>query len=89
MATLLTKIRTTPDQRKYVKYDIGRTLGLTIVAVVTISLAVVLWVTDHNAPAQAVFSLGEAIVVGGFGIAYGEKRGAVAAGAHPEQASSE
>ena len=88
MATLLTKIRTTPDQRKIVKYDVGRTLALTILGGIAIIGAVVLWITHNNAPAQALFSLGEAIVVGGFGIAIGEKRGAISAGAEPEEDSS-
>lgn len=88
MATLLTKIRTSSDNRKFVKYDIGRTLALTIVAVITLCGAIALWIVGLNAPAQAVFSLGEAIVVGGLGIAYGEKRGALAAGARPDDGTS-
>jgi hypothetical protein len=81
MATLLTRIQRTPDQRKTVKYDVGRTLGLVILAAIAFLGAIGLWLADKNAAAYALFSVGQAIVVGGFGIAIGEKRGAVSAGA--------
>ena len=84
MPTLLTKIRTAPDQQKVVKYDVGRTLGLTILGAICLIGAIVLWAVHDNVPAQIVFSLGEAIVAGGFGVAVGEKRGALSAGAQPD-----
>jgi hypothetical protein len=89
VATLLTKIRRTPDRRTTVTYDVGRTLGLVVVAVVAIAGAVALWLADKNSAAYIVFSLGEAVVVGGLGVAYGERRGAVAAGADPVDSASE
>ncbi|MEA2363919.1 MAG: hypothetical protein QOD71_3064 [Thermoleophilaceae bacterium] len=81
MPTLLTRIQRTPDQRKVVKYDVGRTLGLVIIAVVTLVGAVALWMADKTEAGYALFSLGEAIVAGGLGVAIGEKRGAIGAGA--------
>jgi hypothetical protein len=81
MPTLLTRIQRTPDQRKTVKYDVGRTLGLVIIAAITLLAAVALWMADKTSAGYVMFSLGEAIVVGGLGVAIGEKRGAMGAGA--------
>jgi peptidoglycan/LPS O-acetylase OafA/YrhL len=81
---LLTKLRVTSD-KKIVEYNVGRNLALLLIALLLIGGAILMWSNHQNAPAQALFSLGEAIVVGGFGVAYGEKRGALAAGAKTDQ----
>lgn len=63
---------------KKVSLNIGRTLALTIVGLVILVLAAWLFVQDKDGPAHAFFALGEAVILGGFGIAYGENRGAKA-----------
>jgi len=64
-----------------ISLNVGRTLALMVLGVLTIGGAIFLWSTDQPGPAAVVFALGEAIVVGGFGIAYGERSGAQAANA--------
>lgn len=62
-----------------VTLDVGRTLAVTILGVALIIAAAVLWLNGQPAPGAAVFAVGEAVIVGGLGLAVGEKAGATAA----------
>ena len=61
------------------KLDVGRTLALALIGLALVGAATVLWLAHLDTPAAAVFSLAEAVVVGGFGIVIGE-HGAAGAG---------
>lgn len=87
--TLLVKVQSSgappgdPRPPVSVSLDVGRTLGLTAVMALLIVAAVVLFITGHDTPGYGFVTLAEAILVGGFGIALGEQRGAEAASAAP------
>jgi hypothetical protein len=79
--SLLTKIDKTnaladSDRQLDIKVDVGRTLALMVVGVVVLAISAALYFNDRSGPAALFFALGEAIVVGGFGISVGEKSGA-------------
>jgi hypothetical protein len=59
-----------------VTLDIGRLLATTILGVVLVVGAIVLWMNGQQTPAAAVFALGEAVITGGLGLAVGERSGA-------------
>jgi hypothetical protein len=65
-----------PKRRLEISLDVGRTLTLLILGGLCIAGAVVLWLSDKDTGAAATFTLGEAIVVSGLGVAIGEKSGA-------------
>lgn len=68
------------DRRRLeVSFDVTRTTALLVFGALCIVGAVILWALDKGTGAASTFALGEAIVVGGFGIALGEKGGAEAA----------
>jgi hypothetical protein len=82
MGTFLSHIETTPDPPKRIKIslDIGRTLALTVLGALAIGGAVALFLGGHTAAGNTLLGVGEAIIFGGLGIAYGERRGAREAG---------
>jgi len=57
--------------------EVGRTLALVIISLAIIGAATILWLNKLDTPAAAVFAVGEAVLVGGFGIVVGERSGAV------------
>lgn len=58
--------------RETLELDVGRTLAVTILGVVLIAAAVILWLNALETPAAGVFAVGEAVITGGLGIAVGE-----------------
>jgi hypothetical protein len=58
--------------KRTITLDVGRTLALAVIGVVLIIVSAVLWLNHLDAPAAAVFAVGEAVVTGGFGIVLGE-----------------
>ena len=81
MSTLLAQVNAKAgaaegEEKLDVRFEVGRTLALMILGCVILAGAVILWLEEKDTGAMAMFGLGEAIVVGGFGIALGEKQGA-------------
>lgn len=78
MATLLAQVQAPEpgDQDVKVSFNVGRTAALLILGCLALTGALVLWLADEDTAAPYFFALGEAIVVGGFGVAVGEKSGA-------------
>ena len=72
-----------------VSLDVTRTVALMVFGALAIAGAILLWALERDTGAAAVFTLGEAIVVGGFGLAIGEKGGAEAARQVINEASDE
>ena len=65
------------DQKSIdVSVDVGKSLALLVLALAAIIGAVILYVTDEDAGAQALLPIGTAILFGGFGIQVGENTGA-------------
>jgi hypothetical protein len=56
-----------------IELDVGRTLAVTILGVVLVVGAVLLWLNGQETPAAAVFALGEGVVTAGLGIVVGEQ----------------
>jgi hypothetical protein len=85
MATYLAQITRKPAPERHsrtdirIRIDVGRTLGVVLVGSLLVVGAVVLWAMDKTTAAPIVFGFGEAVIAGGLGIAFGEKRGAEAA----------
>ncbi len=56
-----------------VKIDIGKTLAGTLIGLALVAAAVFLWANGQEVPAGAVWTLGEAVIVGVLGITLGEQ----------------
>jgi hypothetical protein len=67
------------------EFNMNKTAALFGLGTITLLAAFVLWIVEKDTAAPYFFSLGEAIVVGGFGVAYGEKTGAESAAELPAQ----
>jgi hypothetical protein len=59
-----------------VSLDVGRTLALLLLGLLVLGAALALYLADKDSAASGFFVLGQAIIVGGFGVAIGEGRGA-------------
>ncbi|HEX8102075.1 MAG TPA: hypothetical protein VF533_05665 [Solirubrobacteraceae bacterium] len=59
-----------------IKIDVGRTLALLLIALLILGVAAGLYFAEKDAPAFAFFTLGEAVLVSGFGLAIGAREGA-------------
>jgi hypothetical protein len=73
-------LESTEPTRLTVTLDIGKVLAATILGVVLVAGSIVLWANKMEAPAGALFALGEAVITGGLGITLGERSGAIEGG---------
>lgn len=60
------------NQESTLQLEVGRTLAVTILGVVLVAGALILWLNGLETPAAGVFALGEAVIAGGLGIVIGE-----------------
>jgi hypothetical protein len=59
-----------------ISIDVGKTLALMLFGLLVLVGALILYLDEKDTAAAAFFALGEAIVVSGFGVVYGESSGA-------------
>jgi hypothetical protein len=59
-----------------VKLDVGRTLGLLLIALALIGGALALYLTGMPVPGAAFFALGEAVLVSGLSVVLGNREAA-------------
>ena len=65
------------------KLEVGKTLAVLLIGLACLGAALWLYLVDKSTAAGTFFALGEAVVVGGLGIAVGEHSGAAEAAKKP------
>lgn len=74
--TTLTKVESTAADGLDVSLDVGKTLAVVLIGITIIVFAGVLYLNDKDTGTTALLTLGEAVIIGGLGIAAGETSGA-------------